>query len=55
MLSIFSADINYSKMIASFDGWQAYAKWADSFRLRKRVIKEIHKAKISYKNNQMKL
>jgi len=28
-----------------YQGWQAYAKWANSFNLRKRILKEIHKIK----------
>jgi len=35
---------NYSKvkLLESFQGWNAYAKWADSLNVRRRVIKEIY-------------
>jgi len=29
------------KILESFHGWNAYAKWADSFKLRKEVVKKI--------------
>lgn len=32
-------------MMESFQGWQAYVKWADSLKLRKKVAKEIYSAK----------
>jgi retron-type reverse transcriptase len=34
-------DIPKEKIIESFQGWQAYAKWANSFKLRKRIIQKI--------------
>ena len=33
--------ISYEKLLESFQGWNAYAKWADSFRLRKEIEKDI--------------
>ena len=30
-------------MLEIFQGWNAYTKWADSFKLRKRVVREIYK------------
>ncbi len=38
-------EISYWKLIESYQGWQAYAKWSDSFNLRKRILKEIQKVK----------
>jgi retron-type reverse transcriptase len=38
-------EIFYWKLIESYQGWQAYVKWADSFGLRKRILKEIHNIK----------
>ncbi len=29
--------ISKEKLLESFQGWQAYAKWADSFKLRKEI------------------
>ncbi len=29
--------ISYEKLLESFQGWNAYAKWADCFKLRKRI------------------
>ncbi|MDP3917285.1 MAG: reverse transcriptase domain-containing protein [Nanoarchaeota archaeon] len=34
-------EINKDKILESFYGWNAYAKWADSFKLRKEVVKKI--------------
>jgi RNA-directed DNA polymerase len=33
--------IDYEKILESFQGWNAYAKWANSFKLRKEVVKNI--------------
>ena len=30
------------KLLESFQGWNAYAKWANSFKLRKEVVKKIY-------------
>jgi retron-type reverse transcriptase len=30
------------KLLASFQGWNAYAKWANSYKLRKKVVKRIY-------------
>ncbi len=37
--------VDYYKITETFQGWQAYAKWANTFKLRKNIVKEIHKAK----------
>ncbi len=37
-----NGDFSKEKMIEIFQGWQAYAKWADSFKLRKEVVKKIY-------------
>ena len=37
--------VSYEKLIESFQGWNAYAKWADSFNLRTEVIKKIYSNK----------
>jgi len=34
---------SYEKFFESFQGWNAYVKWANSHNLRKRIIKEISK------------
>jgi len=33
--------LNKEKFAESFQGWQAYAKWANTFNLRKRIFNEI--------------
>jgi len=38
--------ISYDRLAESFWGWWAYAIWADSFKLRKKISKEI----LNYKN-----
>ena len=34
-------EISYEKLLESFQGWNAYAKWADSYKLRKEIEKNI--------------
>ena len=36
-------EINHDKILESFQGWDAYAKWADSFKLRGNVAKRIYR------------
>ncbi len=38
-------NLSYRQMTEIYRGWQAYAKWSDSFRVRKNVAKEIQKVK----------
>jgi len=33
--------ISKEKLIECFQGWQAYAKWADSYKLRKKILKSL--------------
>ena len=33
--------ITYNKLLESFQGWQSYAKWANSYRVRENVYKKI--------------
>lgn len=40
-------EINYNQLMESFQGWQAYAKWANTYKLRKSLVKEIYKIKKS--------
>ena len=35
-------EISKEKLLESFQGWNAYAKWANTFKLRKVIIKEIN-------------
>ncbi|MEK6888849.1 MAG: reverse transcriptase domain-containing protein [Nanoarchaeota archaeon] len=37
--------VSYWDLINSYQGWQAYVKWANSFKLRRKILKEIHKVK----------
>lgn len=34
-------DLPFQELWKSFEGWNAYAKWSDSYNLRKRLIKDI--------------
>lgn len=34
--------ISYEKIMEIFEGWRAYSKWADTYKLRKQIIKEIN-------------
>lgn len=38
-----NGELNYEKLMESFQGWNAYAKWASSYKLRRRVLIEISK------------
>ena len=33
-------EINQEKFLEIFRGWGAYAKWADSYKLRKEIIRD---------------
>ena len=35
-------ELSKEKLLESFQGWQAYAKWANSYKLRKMVVKKIY-------------
>jgi hypothetical protein len=37
-----NGEISKEKMLESFQGWNAYAKWADTLNLRRKVVKEIY-------------
>ena len=37
--------ISYWQLMESFQGWQAYVKWANSFNLRKEFLKKIYNAR----------
>ena len=38
-------EISHEKILESFQGWNAYAKWANSFKLRREVVKKIYSNK----------
>lgn len=38
-------EISYWKLMESYQGWQAYVKWSNSFNLRKKILKEVQRAK----------
>ena len=37
MEKIYKWHISHEKILEIFQGWNAYAKWANSFKLRKRI------------------
>jgi len=37
----------YKEMMEIYQGWQAYAKWANTHKLRKEIVKEIYKIRKS--------
>ncbi len=39
------SELSYPHLAESFQGWQAYAKWANAFNVRKRIAQQIAKAK----------
>lgn len=38
-------EINYTKIMGSFQGWQAYAKWGNTVKLRRKIAKEIYRVR----------
>ena len=38
-------DISYREMTEIYQGWQAYAKWGNTFKLRKMIVRKIQKAR----------
>ena len=40
--SFMNYELSKEKILESFQGWNAYAKWADSYRLRRGVVKMIY-------------
>ena len=41
--------ISFVKFLAVYQGWQAYAKWADIYNLRKRLEKKVNSIEIKPK------
>ncbi|MEX2017407.1 MAG: hypothetical protein WD876_02955 [Candidatus Pacearchaeota archaeon] len=37
-----NGEISKERLLETFQGWNAYAKWANSFELRRKVVKEIY-------------
>lgn len=37
-----NGELNKEKLLEGFNGWNAYAKWADSYKLRREIIKKIY-------------
>jgi hypothetical protein len=37
-----SGEISKENLLESFQGWNAYAKWANSYKLRRRVVASIY-------------
>lgn len=35
-------EVSKEKMLETFQGWNAYAKWADSYRIRKGIVRNIY-------------
>jgi len=35
-------ELSKEKLLESFQGWNAYAMWANSLKLRKRIVKKIY-------------
>lgn len=43
-------ETDYRKLMESYQGWQAYAKWANTLKLRRKILKEIYKIRKSKKD-----
>ncbi len=40
--------LSYEKLLESFQGWNAYAKWANSYKLREKVLREVERVNTIY-------
>jgi len=38
-----NCEISERKFFESLEGWQAYARWANTFNLRKRLLEDLSK------------
>ncbi|MDO8459490.1 MAG: reverse transcriptase domain-containing protein [Nanoarchaeota archaeon] len=45
--SFANKEIQYRELMESFNGWQAYAKWGNTFKIRKSIIREIYRVKFN--------
>lgn len=43
--SFLIGEMNYKQITDSFQGWQAYVKWSDSIKLRRKVAKELYRVR----------
>ena len=46
--------IDCSKLMEIFQGWNAHAKWANTYKIRKSILKKINKAKSEAEQNLLK-
>jgi len=42
-----NGELKYREIMESYQGWQAYSKWANTLKLRKRILKKIYRIKKS--------
>ncbi|MDO8460777.1 MAG: RNA-directed DNA polymerase [Nanoarchaeota archaeon] len=49
--SFSNEEISYRGLIESFQGWRAYSKWANTFKLQRRVLKQIQAIKKNSKRD----
>ena len=35
-------EIKKEKLLESFNGWNAYAKWGNSYKLRRKIVRAIY-------------
>ena len=45
-------ELSEKQIMESFQGWQAYAKWANTIRLRRKIASKIYKFKINRRSIQ---
>ena len=44
--------ITKEEILKSFQGWNAYTKWSNSLKLRRKVVRRIYQESLNYSNNQ---
>ena len=42
-------ETSYSELMRSFQGFNAYAKWANTYHKRRKILKKIRRTKIAIK------
>lgn len=42
IISFSKSEMGYWQLMESFQGWNAYAIWANSYNVRRKLVKKIH-------------
>ena len=45
ILEFSNGNLSFPELLETFQGWQAHSKWANTFKLRKKIVRRIYSAK----------